>query len=100
MLESRVVRLLPLGDVITKRQRSPVRAPVSEAKEEIITIIRPCLAEDFYSKPGTCVLDTRHGPNFPTTPGPGVELDAKLFHKDLNVENGCTVYFKFDSVLV
>ena len=75
-----------------------IEAPVSEVNKEIISIIRPSLVIRSHSKPGTCVLDTNFGPNFPTQLGPGVDLDPKLFHANLNVQSNCIVSFNFNSL--
>ena len=96
--EIRTVKLLPMSDVTTEKKKTVIEAPVSEANKEIISITRPCLAIKFYPKPGTCVLDTNFGPNYPTKKGPGLDLDPKLFHSDLNVESDCIVTFNFNSL--
>ena len=96
--ETRTIKFLPISDVTTKKKRTVIEAPVSEANKEIISIIRPNLANKFHSKPGTCVLDSSFGPTFPTTQGPGVDLDPKLIHANLYKQNGCIVYFDFNSV--
>ena len=103
MQETRVIRLLPANTELTIVQckckpKSPVKAPVSKVNEELITIIRLSLVNKAHKKPWTCVLDTHFGPKFPTIPGPGVELDAKLFHKDLNSNTYPAFFFNYNSL--